>query len=261
MAPNAAKPNGGVLAILFDIDGTLITTGGTSAVAWRRAFADLYEIPVNVGEFTHAGMTDPEVCRLTFTAVIGHDPTAPELAQLMAKRLEHLPAAVAESTGYRVLPGVPELLPSLVHRGYLLGLTTGLVESAAHIKLARGDLNKYFHVGGYGSDSPDRTELTRCGIQRAGAVLARPWIPTTSGSSATPHLTSRPRTALAPSPAAGTAPTHSAMPARITSCPRSPMSSRCARTVRDNPPRAVVKCTGIMLRLGRPNPPRRWFRR
>jgi phosphoglycolate phosphatase len=172
--PSSAKRSDGVLAILFDIDGTLIVTGGASALAWRRAFADLYEIPVNVGEFTHAGMTDPEVGRLTFTAVIGHDPTPRELAQLMAKRLAHLPAAVAESTGYRVLPGVPELLSSLVHRGYLLGLTTGLVESAAHIKLARGDLNKYFHLGGYGSDSPDRTELTRCGIARVGAVLGTP---------------------------------------------------------------------------------------
>ncbi len=174
MASNAARPSDGVLAILFDIDDTLITTGGASSVAWRRAFADLYELPVDVGEFTHAGMTDPEVGRLTFTAVIGHDPTPRELAQLMAKQLEHLPAAVADSTGYRVLPGVTELLPSLVHRGYLLGLTTGLVESAAHIKLARGDLNKYFHVGGYGSDSPDRTELTRRGIARAGAVLGTP---------------------------------------------------------------------------------------
>ena len=174
MVSDAARHSDGVLAILYDIDGTLITAGGASAVAWCRAFADLYEIPVNVDEFTHAGMTDPEVGRLTFTAVIGHDPTPRELAQVMAKQLEHLPAAVAESAGYRVLPGVAQLLPSLAHRGYLLGLTTGLVESAAHIKLARGDLNKYFHVGGYGSDSPDRIELTRRGIQRAGMVLGTP---------------------------------------------------------------------------------------
>lgn len=175
MAPGADSH--GVLAILFDIDGTLITTGGASAVAWRRAFADLYGIPADIHESTHAGMTDPEVGRLTFTAVIGHDPEPRELATLMAKRLEHLPAAVAESTGYRVLPGVTELLPALVRRGYLLGLTTGLVESAAHIKLARADLNKYFHFGGYGSDSPDRTELTQRGIQRAGAVLDTPLEP------------------------------------------------------------------------------------
>jgi phosphoglycolate phosphatase len=164
----------GVLAILFDIDGTLITTGGASSVAWRRAFADLYGIPAEVGEFSHAGMTDPEVGRLTFAGVIGHAPSPPELEQLMAKRLEHLPAAVAESTGYRVLPGVAELLPSLVSRGYLLGLTTGLVESAARIKLARGDLNQYFHFGGFGSDSADRIELTRRGIARAGMVHGTP---------------------------------------------------------------------------------------
>jgi phosphoglycolate phosphatase-like HAD superfamily hydrolase len=168
---SAARDNHGVLAILFDIDGTLITTGGASAVAWRRAFTDLYGISADITESSHAGMTDPEVGRLTFKTVIGHDPSPRELAALMAKRLEHLPAAVAQSTGYRVLPGVTELLPLLVSQGYLLGLTTGLVESAAHIKLARGDLNKYFHFGGYGSDSPDRTELTRRGIQRAGAVL------------------------------------------------------------------------------------------
>jgi phosphoglycolate phosphatase len=174
MAAGPGSSRHPVLAILFDVDGTLITTGGASAVAWRRAFADLYGVPADIHESTHAGMTDPEVGRLTFKAVLGRDPTPRELAAVMAKRLEHLPAAVAESTGYRVLPGVAELLPTLVEQGYLLGLTTGLVESAAHIKLARAGLNTYFHFGGYGSDSPDRTELTRRGIERASAVLGLP---------------------------------------------------------------------------------------
>ena len=48
MISDAARHSDGVLAILFDIDGTLITAGGASAVAWCRAFADLYEVPVNV---------------------------------------------------------------------------------------------------------------------------------------------------------------------------------------------------------------------
>jgi phosphoglycolate phosphatase len=47
------------LAILFDIDGTLITTGG--AVAWRRAFEELHGVPVDIKELSAAGMTDPEV--------------------------------------------------------------------------------------------------------------------------------------------------------------------------------------------------------
>jgi phosphoglycolate phosphatase len=160
-----------ILAVLFDIDGTLISTGGAGAESWRRAFEELYGIPADIGKFSDAGMTDPEVGRLTFKAVIGHDPSPQELSRVMAARLRHLPATVAESKTYRVLPGVRETLERLSRDGYLLGLTTGGTESAAHIKLARGDLNHFFCFGGYGSDSPDRAELTRRGIARAGAVL------------------------------------------------------------------------------------------
>ena len=159
------------IAILFDIDGTLITTGGAGAVAWRLAFEELYGIPADIGMFSDAGMTDPEVGRKTFSAVIGHEPGPRELARVMAMRLKYLPQAVAESKGYRVLDGVEELLPRLVDEGYLLGLTTGGTDSAAHIKLARANLARWFTFGGYGSDSTDRTELTRRAISRAGMLL------------------------------------------------------------------------------------------
>ena len=161
----------GPLAILFDIDGTLISSGGAGSVAWREAFQDLYGIPADIGKFTDAGMTDPEVGRLTFENVMGRKPTPRELARVLARRQRHLAAAVAASTSYRVLPGVPERLEQLHDDGYLLGLTTGGTEAAAHVKLARGDLNHFFSFGGYGSDSEDRTELTKKAIERAGTVL------------------------------------------------------------------------------------------
>jgi phosphoglycolate phosphatase-like HAD superfamily hydrolase len=167
----------GTVAFLFDIDGTLITTGGAGAVAWRRAFDELYGIPADIGQFTDAGMTDPEVGRLTFASVIGHEPTEDELSRVMAKRLEYLPEAVAESEGYGVLPGVRELLPRLADRGSLLGLTTGGMEDAARIKLERAGLNRYFTFGGYGSDSPDRAELTRRGVERAQEAFGAPLEP------------------------------------------------------------------------------------
>ena len=72
------------VAILFDVDGCLISTGGAGTRAWRRAFEAVHRILADIGEFTEAGMTDPEVgsC-LTFTRVIGRDPTDREMARLL----------------------------------------------------------------------------------------------------------------------------------------------------------------------------------
>jgi phosphoglycolate phosphatase-like HAD superfamily hydrolase len=65
---------------------------------------------------------------------------------------------------------VEELLPKLIEDGYLLGLVTGNVEAAAHIKLHRARLNRFFSFGGYGSDSNDRGELTKIALKRATLV-------------------------------------------------------------------------------------------
>jgi phosphoglycolate phosphatase-like HAD superfamily hydrolase len=165
------EPRRTIDVVLFDIDGTLISSGGAGGEAWKRAFLELYDVPADIGEFSDAGMTDPTVGRKTFEAVVGHEPTRRELARLLACRQRHLPDAVAESEGYRVLDGVRELLSRLADEGILLGLTTGGTAGAAHIKLERGHLNRWFHFGGYGSDSEDRAELTRTAVRRAEQIL------------------------------------------------------------------------------------------
>jgi phosphoglycolate phosphatase-like HAD superfamily hydrolase len=157
--------------LLFDIDGTLVSTGGAGAVAWRQAFEELHGIPADIGQFTDAGMTDPDVGAKTFEAVIGREPTARELAQLIQRRLEHLPEAIAQSEGYRVLPGVPERLRQLSHAGHLLGLITGNGDGAAAIKLARGDLNRWFSFGAYASAGVDRPGIVRRAVERGEAML------------------------------------------------------------------------------------------
>jgi phosphoglycolate phosphatase len=162
------------IAILFDIDGTLLVTGGAGAASWRLAFDELYGIPADIGNFTDAGMTDPEVGRKTFEAVLNRKPERKEFTRLLERRLHYLHTTVAESKQYRVLPGVDELLPKLIEGGYLLGLVTGNVEAAAHIKLHRGQLNRFFSFGGYGSDSTDRGELTKIALKRASLVYGEP---------------------------------------------------------------------------------------
>jgi phosphoglycolate phosphatase len=163
-----------VRTALFDIDGTLLVTGGAGAVAWQRAFLESHGIEANIEEHTHAGMTDPEIAEIVFREVIGRDGGQEEIAKAIANYLAHLEAAVEESSGYEVKPGIEALLARLADQGVLLGIVTGNIESAAHIKLARGNLNRFFSFGGYGSDSRDRTELTRRAVERAGAVAGEP---------------------------------------------------------------------------------------
>src|SRR5665213_16672 len=165
------------IAILFDIDGTLIITGGAGAASWRLAFDELYGIPADIGEFTDTGMTDPDVGRKTFEAVMHRAPERKEFTRLLERRLHYLHQTVEESEDYRVLAGVQELLEKLVSDGYLLGLVTGNLEAAAHIKLHRARLNRFFSFGGYGSDSTDRGELTRIALARATLVYGEPLMP------------------------------------------------------------------------------------
>ena len=119
-------------------------------------------------------MTDPEIAEIVFREVIGRDGSEEERAGAIAGYLSHLQDAVDESKGYRVMPGIEDLLARLTKDGILLGIVTGNIESAAHIKLGRGDLNKYFAFGGYGSDSRNRTELTRKALERGAEVSGAP---------------------------------------------------------------------------------------
>ena len=157
-------------AVLFDIDGTLLVTGGAGGVAWQHAFQELHGIDVDVAEHTEAGMTDPEIAAIIFREVIGREGDAVRARAGHRRLSAKLPEAVAESEGYRLMPGVEEVLDRLIDAGMLLGLVTGNIEAAAHVKLSRGNLNRFFSFGGYGSDSADRTEVTKAALRRGELV-------------------------------------------------------------------------------------------
>jgi phosphoglycolate phosphatase-like HAD superfamily hydrolase len=155
------------IVALFDIDETLVHTGGSGARSWDAAFQELYGVSADIGQHTSAGETDPQVARETFQGVLGREPSAQELDALYAKYLLHLAQDIWTSAEYRVLPGVEALLVRLGDAGVILGLVSGAMEGAARTKLMPGNLNRFFLFGAYGSDSPDRPELTELAIAKA----------------------------------------------------------------------------------------------
>ncbi len=156
--------------VLFDVDGTLIDTGGAGGRSWSYAFREAFGVDGDIRRFSEVGMTDPVVARETFEGTMGREPTTDEVIRLMMRYVLRLPVEVHESPGYRVMPGVHDLLERLVDADTLLGLVTGNIEGAAHIKISRARLGRFFLFGGYGSDSSVRSDLTKAAIARAEAL-------------------------------------------------------------------------------------------
>jgi phosphoglycolate phosphatase-like HAD superfamily hydrolase len=155
------------LVVLFDVDETLVHTGGSGARSWNAAFTKLYDTPADIGEHSSAGETDPQVARETFKGVLHRDPSDDELAKIYAQYLLSLAEDIWTSKDYRVLPGAEQTLVRLGEAGVILGLVSGAMEGAARTKLMPANLNRFFIFGAYGSDSADRAELTGLAIKKA----------------------------------------------------------------------------------------------
>jgi phosphoglycolate phosphatase len=150
-----------VKLLLFDIDGTLVLTGGAGFRALNRAFCQVVGIVNALDGIRLHGKTDPAIVREIFNAR-GALQNAESYDQILAKYVEFLPEEVQQSENYRVLPGILRFLQDFQGRSDLaFGLATGNVEAGARIKLARGNLNPFFAFGGFGSDAENRTELVR----------------------------------------------------------------------------------------------------
>jgi len=159
--------------LLFDIDGTLLASGGVGYRAMLAAFAALHmREDVFAGGFSFAGMTDRAIIRHGLGGVPELAVDEPAIDRLLDAYLGHLELELTRSKSFKVLPGVLPLLES-VHAvpGVAVGLGTGNVRRGAFAKLARGALDGAFGFGGYGCDAEDRTELVRIGATRGAAAL------------------------------------------------------------------------------------------
>ena len=149
-----------IKVILFDIDGTLVLTGGAGVRAMARAFEDLFDVPNAFRSVHMAGRTDAGILFDT-VAAHGIPPDAVDLARFREVYVAHLRDEI-EHAGPRkgVMPGVRPLLNRLAERGdTYLALLTGNYELGARVKLEYFDLWRYFPCGAFGDEAPDRNEL------------------------------------------------------------------------------------------------------
>jgi len=158
---------------LFDIDGTLIRTGGAGIAALERAAAELHAVERAMEGISAAGQTDPLLVEMIFARRLGRAPSDADVSAFIERYLAHLQVLLVERGGYEILPGVHQALDVLEAQAAFVGLATGNVERGAQIKLAHGDLWRRFRFGGYGSDAAQRARLVERGIERAEALAGR----------------------------------------------------------------------------------------
>ncbi len=157
--------------LLFDVDNTLLWSGGAGGKAMGLAFRDLFGIDDAFGRVEFSGRTD----RYILTTALrqhGIDGNFDEhQARFLERYYTHLPQTLRERQG-KLMPGFPALLDDLSGRPDIrLGLATGNFSRAAQLKLAHYGIDGYFRGGGFGEESEDRAVIVRRVIERLGEGL------------------------------------------------------------------------------------------
>lgn len=146
--------------LLFDIDGTLVLTGGAGARAMVRAFEDVFGFFNGLGSLSMAGRTDAWiVAQMAAAHGVSADPA--RVRELHDTYLGYLATEVLKDGPRKaLLPGVQSLLDTLVSRDdAYLALLTGNFRHGARIKLEHFDLWRYFPAGAFGDEAHDRNGL------------------------------------------------------------------------------------------------------
>jgi phosphoglycolate phosphatase-like HAD superfamily hydrolase len=157
--------------VLFDVDGTLVTTGGAGRRAMAQAFTVVHGSADALEGIGLGGATDRAILREALSR-LDLELTEARFETLIETYLGRLVDEVERSPGYRVLTGARRLLEVLSRDALLsLGLGTGNVREGALIKLRRGSIDGYFQFGGFGSDAEARPELLRMGFRRGAECM------------------------------------------------------------------------------------------
>jgi phosphoglycolate phosphatase len=145
--------------LLFDIDGTLIRSGGAGKMAMENGLRSAFGIPEILGHVPYSGRTDPGISR-DLLRVHDIEPSLENVQRLKSAYLSHLPDALRNHEG-TVLPAVEEILRKHSREDIAMGLLTGNILAGAEIKLRHFGLWDYFGFGGFGDGLTDRDDVAR----------------------------------------------------------------------------------------------------
>jgi phosphoglycolate phosphatase-like HAD superfamily hydrolase len=145
---------------LFDIDGTLVSSGGAGKAAMEAALRSEFDAAASADGVPFSGRTDRGILRDLFIRN-GIEETAENSRRFLTSYLDHLPRTLACHPG-KVLAGVGSLLARLDARSDVwLGLLTGNVREGARLKLSHFELFHYFRAGGFGDEHLHRDDVAR----------------------------------------------------------------------------------------------------
>ena len=148
-----------MIACLFDIDGTLLASGGAGKAALESAFTEIFGIALRV-HVPYSGRTDRAIAR-DLLSLHDVDPSMENWQKLLVGYLARLPDSLNNHQG-RVLPGILALLQALQqHTDVALGLLTGNIRAGARVKLGHYGLYEHFAFGGFGDLHFDRDDVAR----------------------------------------------------------------------------------------------------
>ncbi len=155
--------------LLFDIDGTLLTTGGSGLVALNAMFEELYQKPNAFNGVSFVGSMDSLLLPDAYRQAFGRDPTPHERDTMAAVYVRELRTRF-DDFPFTVFPGVRETLDWAREQPHLhLGIATGNLLEGALAKLEHAGLEEYFSFGGYGFDGIQRSTMTQTAIDRGKA--------------------------------------------------------------------------------------------
>ena len=160
-----------VRLVLFDIDGTLVLTGGAGTRAFSETFSHIFGLKHGTERIKFAGRTDVSLVREFFQ--IHGVPESPEnFRQFFDNYVFWLEHVVAQSTG-GPCTGVARFIKDLLAlpQPPMLGLLTGNIRLGAEIKLRRFGLWDFFVMGGFADDHEERNHIAVAALQRGRRVL------------------------------------------------------------------------------------------